>query len=592
MSRFLGSQPHLLFDACVRPLAPAITVLLIVGCSSLPEHPFRKANWQHSTNIGVTESNRASQKPVPSSQPASQIEPDEPSEIAAMESSRAGRADGVQPASLVVPAAGEAESEYVPPAPRSAADNQIYVIPSLPADEGLPGNQIPGTLQLEDVIASVYRAYPLLDAALRQRDIAAGNQLAAAGAFDVKITAGAEDQPLGFYETYRHNIKISQPLYSGGEAFGMYRVGRGDFEPWYLNRQTNAGGEFKAGVSVPLSRNRSIDERRAAVWNTTYGRQLVEFEIQAELIDFVLQSSYAYWDWVAAGAKHQIAESLLDLARERNAGIERQVELGDKEPPVLQDNRRLIVSREAKLIEAGRKVQQTAVKLSLYYRAGDGRPEIPGPGQIPEFPAPEPVFEASIDGDIEVALDRRPELRVLNLMHRQLEVDYAQAHNEFRPAVDAILTGSQDVGAPTSFKQYKSPFELEAGLVIDLAVQRRKARGKMGAVQGKLAQLNAKRRITQDKIATEVQATYAALVAARERVVRARESVVLADQMAVIERRKFEVGEGTSDLFTVNLREQQAAEAAEVLVDTLLEAFRAQADYRAALALDEPPGEG
>jgi len=454
----------------------------------------------------------------------------------------------------------------------------------------MPDNQTDDDLPLSAVIESVYRAYPLLEAALRQRDVAAGEQLQAAGAFDLKLSAGSENQPLGFYETYRQNIKLLQPLYSGGEAFAAYRVGRGGtFEPWYLERQTNEGGEFKAGLSVPFSRDRVVDERRANVWKTTYGRQQVEFEIQAELIDFVQQAGYAYWDWVAAGERYRIASAILDLARERNDGIERQVELGDKDPPVLQDNRRLIVSREAKQIEAGRKLQESAVKLSIYYRDALGRPLIPAPEQLPEFPNPTGFSANQLDSDVLQAVERRPELRVLSLLQRQLEVDYAQAHNDFRPTIDGFVTGGQDVGEPTSKKMDKSQFELETGLVMEVSAQRRKARGKMGAVQAKLAQVNAKRRLTQDKIVAEVQRTYAALIAARDRVTRAREARQLADQMAAIERRRFELGD--SDLLAVNLREQQSAEAADVLIDTLLEAFRAEVDYRAALALDEiPPG--
>ncbi|MFN7803278.1 MAG: TolC family protein, partial [Planctomycetaceae bacterium] len=112
----------------------------------------------------------------------------------------------------------------------------------------MPGNEVEGTLRLEEVIGSVYRAYPMLDAALRQRDIAAGEQLAAAGAYDLKLSAGSENQPLGYYETYRTTIKLAQPLYSGGETFAMYRNGRGGpYEPWYQERATDDGGEFKAG---------------------------------------------------------------------------------------------------------------------------------------------------------------------------------------------------------------------------------------------------------------------------------------------------------------------------------------------------------
>lgn len=443
-------------------------------------------------------------------------------------------------------------------------------------------------LQLDSVISSVYNSFPLLEVALRGRDVADGERVAAAGEFDLKLKGASENQPAGFYQTYRQSVGLVQPLYTGGEVFTGYRIGRGSFEPWYLNRQTNGGGEFKAGAVVPLSRNREIDERRARLWNSTWDRKLVEPEIQAQLIDFVRDASYSYWDWVAAGRRYRIAESLLNYAIQRDVAIQRKVEEGETEEPVLKDNRRLIVSREAKLIDVRRKLQQSAIKLSLYYRSPEGESVIPVPEQLPDFPEEPPIDAQQLDRDILAALDQRPELRILDLTRRQLDVDYAQAHNEFRPSVDGFVAGSKDVGAETSYLGYKTPLEVEAGVLVDVPLQRRKARGKMSAIDAKITQISAKRRMTGDKITIEVQVAYAAMVAALERVDRARESVELAAQLAAIERRKAELGE--VDLLSVNIRELQAAEAADVEVDALLDYFLARTDYRAALAVDRVPG--
>ncbi|MGV2341787.1 MAG UNVERIFIED_CONTAM: hypothetical protein LVR18_50065 [Planctomycetaceae bacterium] len=116
---------------------------------------------------------------------------------------------------------------------------------------------------------------------------------------------------LGFYQTYRQSIGLVQPTYWGGEVFGGYRIGRGDYQPWYQERQTNDGGEFKAGVQVPLARNRNIDDRRAELWKAGVERQLAEPDIQAQLISAVQDGSYAWWDWVAAGEYHRIAGRIL-----------------------------------------------------------------------------------------------------------------------------------------------------------------------------------------------------------------------------------------------------------------------------------------
>lgn len=440
--------------------------------------------------------------------------------------------------------------------------------------------------QLRDVVSSIHATFPLLQAAYQERGIAAGEQTAAWGAFDTKLKGSSENQPLAYYENYRHAAGLSQPLYGGGDLFGGYRIGRGEFEPWYLERQTNEGGEFKAGVRVPLLKDRQIDARRAALWRATYDRQRAEPEIRSQLILFVADGSMAYWQWVAAGLQYQVGERALRLARQRNEQLRRKVEVGDVDPPVLQDNLRAIAQREAKLIDLRRKLEQTAIKLSLFYRSPDGEPLIPEELPSAGFPDPIRINSSQLEADITAALSTRPEIASLDLLARRIRVDLNEARNEMLPAVDAQLTGSQDVGAPTSSKRDKSPLEMEASLYMDMPLQRRKGQGKMDAARAKLAQLSAKRRFVEDKIAVEIQSGFAALEAAYDRLGKARESVRLAEYMADVERRKFDVGE--TDLLSVVLREQIAIEAAESEIDALLEYFTASAGYDAALARDWP----
>jgi outer membrane protein TolC len=441
-----------------------------------------------------------------------------------------------------------------------------------------------GPLALDEVIGSVYASFPLLDSAMLLRDIALGDNLSAQGGFDLKIKGASENGPLGFYKTYRQSLGLVQPLYNGSEIWGGYRIGRGEFQPWYLERQTNGGGEFKAGVSVPLLRNRAIDERRAELWSSELQRDLAEFDIQAQLIGFIQEASYAYWDWVAAGRGYSIANRLLDLAASRTERIRRQVETGLIDPPELTDNLRLVADRRAKLADATRKLQQKAAKLSLYYRDVQGQPVVPTAERLPAFPEPQLIDRNQLSDDVTVALASRPDLRFIDTLWRQVDVDLQQAYNLLQPDVNATMWGSQDVGMPSSFKRDKSPFELEAGLYVDVPMQRRKARGKITALEAKMQQLVAKRRMTENKISVEVQTAYAALLAAFEQVKQTREAVRLAEEMAQRERRNFEVG--ASDLLKVTLREQYAAESAIKEVDALLEYHQARADYRAALAAD------
>lgn len=89
----------------------------------------------------------------------------------------------------------------------------------------------PHAVQFDEVVSSVYRSYPMLEAALLNRNIALGQQVEARGAFDLKLKGASENGPPGFYQRYRHSIGVVQPTYGGGEVFAGYRIGRGDFQP-------------------------------------------------------------------------------------------------------------------------------------------------------------------------------------------------------------------------------------------------------------------------------------------------------------------------------------------------------------------------
>ncbi len=471
------------------------------------------------------------------------------------------------------------------PSPATAADSKIA--PPEPVLVNEAADREP--LKLDDVINSVIASYPLLRSAMFERNIAQGDLLAANGEFDLKLKADSLNMPLGFYENYRQAVGAEQPLFGGGSVFGGYRIGTGNFPVYYGERATKLGGEFKAGATIPLLQNRNIDDRRAGVWRGSWEVQSVEPEIQAQLIAFIQAASIAYWNTLAAGQNVRIAEDLLKNATERNDGLRRRVEQGDAPEIELTDNQRLIVSRRTKLIDARRKFQQSTYKLSLFLRDESGQPRVIDESRLPrEFPQADDPSQLNFDGDIQSAIANRPELRALAILREQLNIDLANAQNLCLPQVDAVLVGSQDVGnASDPKKDDKSPFELEGGLIASVPLQRRKAKGKSQAVEGKLAQLQAKTQFTQEKIVAEVQSASAALNAAFQQLEQAHESLELARKMEAAERRKFDLGD--SNLLLVNLRELSTADAAATEVDARLNFFDAQADYRAALANDVVP---
>jgi hypothetical protein len=239
-------------------------------------------------------------------------------------------------------------------------------------------------LPLRSVLESVYYSFPALEAAMREADIADGKQLAASGEFDLKIKAESMSLAEGFYDNYRNLVKLEQALMPGGSVYGQYRIGDGSYPEYYRDRETNEGGEFKIGWQTPLMRNRAIDQRRADIFQATLRREQVDPFVQGLLLEFTYGAADAYWSWVAAGLSYDAQRDLLRVTEERNKQFEERVKREDLAAIELVQNERLIASRQAKVVEAERKLQQSAIKLSLFFRDGQGRPVLPAPSLLPD----------------------------------------------------------------------------------------------------------------------------------------------------------------------------------------------------------------
>ena len=139
----------------------------------------------------------------------------------------------------------QADTEELPAPPPSARRNF-----------GMVQQQEPNSLHLSEVVESVQTSYPLLLSAMAEGQIADGKQLAAWGDFDLNVKAYSVAAPEGFYQNYRNVVSAEQPLFDGGYLYSGYKLGRGNFQPWYGERESDDGGEFSIGLGTPLLKGR------------------------------------------------------------------------------------------------------------------------------------------------------------------------------------------------------------------------------------------------------------------------------------------------------------------------------------------------
>lgn len=448
--------------------------------------------------------------------------------------------------------------------------------------KGLPvKNQ---ALTLDTVVQSALESFPSLLAAARRKDMAAGEKLAAEGGFDTSLKLQSRSSVAGIYENEMVDVGFEQPTpYWGATFFGGYRLGSGNFPVYEGKSQTADSGEFRAGVTIPLWRNRTIDRRRAGLAQAELAQLIAHHEYDALLLELQRIASQRYWDWVMAGRRLAAARELLSIAETRDAGLRARIASGDLPAIDATDNQRAILERRERVVAAERLLEQAAIQLSLYLRTPDGEPQLPQVEDLPEgFPEPRLPERLDLRAATDEALSRRPELKRLEQQRKNAEIERDLARNQRQPGVDLSLSGAQDLGVNPETQYYQiNRTEMYVGVSVDLPVQQRVASGKIMSAEANLERIDADTRLIGDRIAAEVKDSLSALNAAIKRVRIASRHRETALQMEEGERSRYELGD--SNLMFVNQRELASGDAAILAAEALNSFHKSVADYRFAL---------
>ena len=444
----------------------------------------------------------------------------------------------------------------------------------------------PKSLLLPEVLASVQTQYPPYLAALIEQDIANGRVRQAMGAFDLNLNAGGAMNLAGYYDGRTGYAMMEQPLpFWGGSVYGGYRLSSG-FLPNYNKDRTGVDGEGVLGFRLPLLRDGTIDRRRASLWQAQIDQELADPIILRQYLDFIRGASVAYYNWVAAGQRLNFTEELLRIAKDRDSAIAEQVKKGASAPIVQVDNQRLVVSREIAVVQALRRFQGAAIELSLFYRTREkAEPIVPERERVPgSFPPHPRMDESQVVADIAKAAIFRPEMRRIELLMEKTEIDRKLAKNNLLPNVDVGIEAGQLFG--NNRPKDMEVNEVEAKIEFKLPLQRREAKGRVDIADATLERLGNDKRFARDRIAADVRDSYSALIAAHDALKMTRKNVELARQLEKAENERLK--QGAADLLALQIREQATFDAQVLEVEAQAEYFRAQANYRAAIASDAP----
>jgi outer membrane protein TolC len=439
------------------------------------------------------------------------------------------------------------------------------------------------TIEEAALVAVLDDRQPVVQVARAELARAAGARLGAAGAFDLKLKGKADSAVAGYYDWSAVEIAAEQQIPGWGARVGAgYRASEGALPVYYAERETAVQGEVFASLSVPLLRDGFTDAGRAAITMAEADLGGAAARARALQVQLQREALAAYWGWVAAVAKLGVAEEQAALAVARDAAVRARVSQGDLPPVAVTDNQRALFERQAEVAAQRQKVQQSAAKLSVYWRGPDGAPRSPGVDEAPARPAP-PDGAARATALMErlpSLLAARPEITEIDALIEQLDAELRLARAQRLPGLDVVGSAARGFGGDD--KALTQP-ELVLGLRLDAPAQQRKARGKLDELEAKRLSVQQKRRLMLDKAAAEAQGAFAAVEGTAAAWALARQGAEAAEALAVAERRRFEAGD--TDLLTVYLREQAAGKAAGEVAEALSAWHVALADLDAALAI-------
>lgn len=408
-------------------------------------------------------------------------------------------------------------------------------------------------LKLDDVLQSVSRCYPQIKIARLEINKTRGEYITALGKFDPSLALNAASQPVGGYINNYGDTELNIPtLYNGVKLFGGYRNGQGNWPIYYQNYLTNSGGEYRAGLSLPLLRDRLIDKERTDLLTTRETIRMRQQDAAATKIKVYQEAIKAYWQWIQAGLQVRTFEKLKLLAEKRQKAIIKQANQGDLPKLAIAENLQQIVQREQLLNQGKMIYEQAAINLSLYYRDPKGNPKVPVNGELP----PDVLEQPEHPAENLLQLTQHPALKKLQNYSNIIKLKQQLAKNELLPNLDATAYTFKQNG--TGGYPLLIPQAAMVGVSYKFPLFQREAKGKLMSARSELRQITIEKKFLFDRLKNELTNLFIGIKVYHHQVALLNKELHLATKVQDGETKKFYAGDST--LFLVNQREQTTAQ--------------------------------
>ncbi len=404
-------------------------------------------------------------------------------------------------------------------------------------------------LSEKDVIYSVVNFFPLIHEAELKYQSANEDIKTSEGSFDHKLTFKSRNRIEDKYDNQYFETSIERQTRLGGLGLIVgHRQGRGNF-PFYDGKYSTSGaGELFAGLSMPLLRDFKTDEWRTDLQISKFKSIAQKAELEIKLNMYVHKALSLYYKFLLNNQKIKIRKEILEIAEKRQEMLERKFKAGDIEKLKVTDNQRSVDKRRDELLKAEIEWIDSKTQLEIYLKDEKGQQIELSKDSLPVDDI-RPVNKEVID------LSSLPQILLLDQEINSMDSKRELYEQSKLPGLRVEVLGSRELSGNRPYDQEA----LQIGLKFDIPLENRKAKGSTLSSEYKYLALKKQKDYLIQSLIQQYNYSLDA-----EKLSQTRWEVVSNEyqktrQLSLAEKTRWE--QGASDLYIVNLREQDTADS-------------------------------
>lgn len=402
----------------------------------------------------------------------------------------------------------------------------------------------------QDVAKSVLTNFSLIQEAELKAESAKGELTAAEGAFDHKLIFKSRNRIEDKYDNqYFETTLERQTAFGGTSLVAGHRQGLGHFPAYDGKYRTSGAGEIFAGLSVPILRNFKTDEFRTNLKIKQLEKKQAELEASQKKMVYLHKALSLYYKWILETQKLKINKNILELALKRHDMIERKYKAGDVERIKVTDNQRAIDKRSGEIIKNEIELNKVRAQLAIYLRDQQGNPV-----SIPFESNPEFILQKDEQLLTSTDISHNPQLKILDLERDKFKLESIFYDQSELPGLNLELLGAKELSSNDPY----DPERLQVAVKFDFPLENRKAEGKNVSYNYKVLAIEKNKQYLESELFQQLSFFIKASYDSKTRWGITTKEFEATIKMAEAEKQRW--SQGASDLFVVNLREQDVAD--------------------------------